>query len=179
MDLEFLKNRKIQIGIIIIILIILFLISGSSQNTPSPTITQTIQYSDVYITKTISSGDQQTENYAIKLTNPVVGFLLLPDERENTFIKGDFNQSEITPNVFFLEATNYSPGTKNITLETKFPDTNKTSILLLIPLTDYTNFTIEEKAILKEQITTLAQNQEIYSIEKSLEIMQEYHNLTK
>ena len=167
MDKEILKNKKVLIGIILIILIILFLFISPSLNFEQTNTTiQQIEYSDVYITKSISLGSERVETYSFDITNPVIAYLIVPKTIATNVSEiktsGDFKTQVIQVDpILKLTQTNLSPGKKEFTIKTNVGENTHTTIAIIIPLIEYNSFSETEKEELDANYFTNEESKKI------------------
>ena len=172
-------KRLVLAAIIVIIALILFTSLPSTQTSFS----QTINYTDFSIEKSVSTStltNARTENYSFNLKNPIVAFIIIPKSismsATNVKVAGDFNISVLSDDpIFLIQSREYSPGKKSIRIESAAGNYSITSIALAMPLTQYSSFTEAEKTQLSEKIKEFQSLDENYfTKEESLKMMQEF-----
>ncbi|MBT4870595.1 MAG: hypothetical protein HON47_03410 [Candidatus Diapherotrites archaeon] len=183
MDLEIIQNKKILTGIALIILIIIFLFVGSTINfEQTNTITQTIKYSDIDITKSISLGNERIETYDFQVTNPVIGYLIVPKTIASSVselsISGDFKTEVIKEDpILKIESKDYAPGVKKLVIKSGVGEENHTTILLLVPLSEYNLFSDSQKTQLNEIVKGFSDiDSNYYTPTETKQIMEEFSN---
>lgn len=177
------ENKKIifSLGIIGIIILALLFFFFFNQN---PTITQTqiFENNDIQITKTINIQNTRTEEYEINITNPIIGFLIIPEtittNTNQININGDFTtQTTKNPTIIKIESKEYTPGKKILKINLPIGENEQTSILLTIPLKEYNSFSEIEKTEIEQLVKEIAKlDKNYFTFEETKKIMQEYLN---
>jgi hypothetical protein len=174
-------QKRVEIaGLIIVIIIIvlsaLFFLSAGT------TIQQQIVFEDMTLEKTIFLSNNRVETYEFNLTNPIIGYLVVPKtiatSANEIMISGDFNITVIRDDpIIKITSKELTPGTKKLIITSPLGDTNQTTILFPFPLAEYNNLNDAEKLQLETTITGFAQSvPQTFTIDKSIEIMQQYAN---
>jgi len=177
-------NQILAIILVLFLGIFLVINLGNNSLNQSNQVKQTINYADFNIVKTITfSTSERIEEYSFYLKNPVVAYLLLPKELVSNAslvkISGDFSSQILAEDgLVKLTPTDYSPGTKKLTL--KFTDSNiqLTSILFALPYASFNEMTNEQKTTLDNGVKDLQINSSLdnYYIDNSRSVMQQFAN---
>ncbi|MFA5358168.1 MAG: C25 family cysteine peptidase, partial [archaeon] len=180
MQLALGKGILPKLLILAIIFFAAFFLSQQFLASQTKTITQTINYSDLTITKTISFSSQRMEEYSFDLANPIIVFIVVPKSvaTNTSQIKstGDFTSELIqTDPILLFTSKDYSPGEKVLQITSPIGDTNKTTIAFVFPLSEYNKLTQTEKDSLKQTIIEVSTRGEPnFEINESQKVMQNY-----
>jgi len=170
-----------MVVLISIVIIIVILLSVSLFAPSQSEFSQTINYADFNVDKTVVlSENERIETYSVQLKNPVIGFLIIPktiaSDISQIKVSGDFETEVIQSDpIIRIEPKDLGPGNKKIAITTQIGDNVQTSILLLIPYIEYTEFSETEKQQLDELIKGFSDlDANYFTIEESKKIMEEF-----
>ncbi len=179
-------SKKIILIAIAVILILLVMFQLNTILQPAQEVEQSFSFSDFNLTKTIKlQGENRTETYSINTKNPIVGFLIIPKSIASDIslvkISGDYSTEIIKADpILFIKQKEYTPGVKEIKIETKVGETTHTALFLPIELIEYEKFTTEEKSELKEIIKQFEYLDKNYFTQEEVQkIMEEFAFETK